>query len=170
MTNQEIEYLRENVKGRNVTELAELINKKFNTAFKSSHITYIKNKYNIRSGPIGRFKEGHTPLRYKPIGHERIKNGHVYVKVAEPSVYISKQRYVYEKYKGKIPEGYIVIFADRDKRNFDIDNLILVSKSEFLIMNENHLHYENAELTKTGTNIAKIIDKTNKISHKNLRN
>ena len=61
--------------------------------------------------------------------------------------------------------GHKVIFADGNKRNFDIDNLILVSDSEALIMNANKLRYENKELTKTGALIAKVIDKTNKITH-----
>lgn len=163
MTNEQIEYLKTIVQGRNVTEITKMINSKFNTTLKKSHISYIKNKYNIRSGPIGTFEKGHAPLRYKPIGHERIKNGHIYVKVAEPSEYISKQRYIYEKEYGKIPDGYIVIFKDRNRRNFDLDNLMLVSKSEFLIMNDNHLYKENVELTETGVLIAKVIDKTNKL-------
>lgn len=59
--------------------------------------------------------------------------------------------------------GYKVIFADKNKRNFDPDNLILVTDSESLIMNTNKLIYEDAELTKTGSLIAKVIDKTNKL-------
>lgn len=59
--------------------------------------------------------------------------------------------------------GHKVIFADRNKRNFDLDNLILVTDSEALIMNTNKLIYEDAELTKTGTLVAKVIDKTNKL-------
>ncbi len=163
MTNEQIEYLKTIVKGKNIKEIAELLNDKFNTQFSKSHIAYKKNKYNIRSGPIATFEKGHIPLRYKPIGHERVKNGHIYIKIAEPSVYISKQRYIYEKAYGKIPKGYVVIFKDRNKRNFDLENLMLVSQSEFLIMNDNHLYKENAELTEVGTLIAKIIDKTNKL-------
>lgn len=163
MTNEQIEYLKNIVRGKSVKEISELLNNKFHTQFSKSHIAYIKNKYNIRSGPIATFEKGHTPLRYKPIGHERIKNGHVYIKVAEPSVYISKQRYIYEKAHGKIPKGYVVIFKDRDKRNFDLENLMLVSQSEFLIMNDNHLYKDESELTETGVLIAKIIDRTNKL-------
>lgn len=60
--------------------------------------------------------------------------------------------------------GHKVIFADQDKRNFDIDNLILVTDSEALIMNTNKLIYKDAELTKTASIVAKIIDKTNKLN------
>ena len=48
--------------------------------------------------------------------------------------------------------------------NFDIDNLIAVSKSEMLILNNNNLRFEDKELTKVGVNIAKVIDKAKKVS------
>ena len=166
MTNEQIEYLKTIVKGRSVKEIQELLKKKFDTEFTKSHIAYIKNKYDIRSGPLGRFEKGHTPLRYAPIGSERIKNGHVVVKVAEPSIWKPKQRVVYEKHYGDIPAGHRVIFADGNKRNFDKDNLILVTEAESLIMSTNGLLYENAELTKTGSIIAKVIDRTNKVKKK----
>lgn len=65
---------------------------------------------------------------------------------------------------GNIPTGYKVIFADKNTRNFEPDNLILVSDAEALIMNTKKLIYEDATLTKSGALIAKIIDKTNKLS------
>lgn len=81
-------------------------------------------------------------------------------------MWIEKHRYIYEQQTHKkVPKGYKVIFADKDKRNFDLDNLILITDSEALIMNTKNLIYENAELTKTGSLIAKVIDKTNKLKH-----
>ena len=44
--------------------------------------------------------------------------------------------------------------------NFDIDNLILVSKAEMLILNKNKLIFEDKDFTKVGVNIAKLINKT----------
>ena len=55
------------------------------------------------------------------------------------------------------------MFADKNKLNLDIDNLILVSKSEDLIMNTNKLIFQDQELTKTGHLIAKVISKTNNL-------
>ena len=69
---------------------------------------------------------------------------------------------VWEQNNGPIPDGYVVIFADRDKSNFDINNLVLVSRSELLVMNRNNLILDDRELTKTGVMLAKVIDKTNK--------
>ena len=55
------------------------------------------------------------------------------------------------------------MFADRNVRNFNIDNLILVSRAEMLIMNNNKLIYEDKELTKVGVNIAKVLAKVSDI-------
>ena len=63
---------------------------------------------------------------------------------------------------GNIPTGYKVIFADKNKRNFDIENLLLVSDNQALIMNTKNLRFENIELTKTGVLVAKLIEQTNK--------
>lgn len=56
--------------------------------------------------------------------------------------------------------SYVV---DGNKLNVDPKNLILVTDSEELIMNRNKLRYKEAELTKTGSLIAKVIDKTHKV-------
>jgi hypothetical protein len=104
------------------------------------------------------------PPQYRPVGSERInKDGYVEIKVADPRTWKLKQRYIYEQHYGEIPKGYYVIFADQDKRNFDIDNLIAVSRSEMLILNNNKLIYEDKELTKAGVNIAKILSKASKL-------
>lgn len=65
---------------------------------------------------------------------------------------------IWEKYHHqKVPNGYNIIFADGDKRNFNIDNLILVSNSELLKMNQHHFIFKgNGDLTKTGLNIVKL--------------
>ena len=47
-------------------------------------------------------------------------------------------------------------------RNFDLNNLIVVSDAEELIMNRNNLFKEDTELTKAGVAVAKLLDKVNK--------
>jgi hypothetical protein len=39
-------------------------------------------------------------------------------------------RYVWEKYNGEIPEGYVIHHKDRNKRNYDISNLELKKVSD----------------------------------------
>ena len=82
--------------------------------------------------------------------------------------WMPKQQVIYEKEHGPIPSKHKVIFADGNRFNFDINNLILVSNSEELIMNRNSLRFDDKELTKTGSIIAKVMDKTNKVKNERL--
>lgn len=113
------------------------------------------------------FKKGDIPPNCRPIGSERIDNrdGGILVKVQEGHLqknWMPKSRYIYEQAYGKIPKGHKVIFADGNNRNFELDNLVLVSNSEELIMNRNKLFSKNAEFTKIGVGIANVLDKVNK--------
>lgn len=151
-------WLKENASGTRNEKLTEMFNKHFNMNVTIGQIKKFKNFHHISSG----FKSCSLP-----IGSEREgKKGYILVKIAQPNVWLEKQRYIYESMYGSIPSGHRVIFADNNKRNFDINNLILVSDAEALIMNTRKLRYDNADLTKTGAIIAKIIDKTNKLQHK----
>ena len=104
------------------------------------------------------FKKGAIPPNQVPVGTESLtKGGYIKVKIADPNKWELKHRYIYEKHYGKIPKGCRVIFADKDIYNFDIDNLILVSRKELLKLNQYDLIKEDKELTKTGINVAKLI-------------
>ena len=182
-TDEEKEYLASIVKGKTYKELLELMNEKFEYEFSSQQIESALRRYNLKTGNTGQFKKyqepwnkglkgymganktsfkkGTIPPNYKPVGTERFaKDGYIEVKVKDPNVWELKHRYIYEKYHGKIPNGYNVIFADKNISNFDIDNLILVSKAEMLILNKNKLIFEDKDFTKVGVNIAKLINKT----------
>ena len=51
------------------------------------------------------------------------------------------------------------MFADRNKQNFEIDNLILVSSRQLQMMNNKKLIQDDADLTKTGLVIANVLIK-----------
>jgi len=60
-----------------------------------------------------------------------------------------------------------VIFADGNKANFNISNLLLVSDAELGTMNKNGLIYKGFEEgTKCGLTIAKIMIRRTKLSEK----
>lgn len=191
---EEEKFLIDNVKGITLKQLTEIFNKQFNLSLSESSIANRKNKLGLSSGISGgqfqkghntwnkgikgymganktSFKKGNIPHNHRTVGSERIsKNGYIEIKVAEPNKWELKHRYIYEKEHGKIPEGYNVMFADKNKLNLDIDNLILVSKSEDLIMNQNKLIFKDQELTKTGHLIAKVISKTNNLKKGDVSN
>ena len=112
------------------------------------------------------FKKGNIPFNRREIGSERYnERDGILIKVQDGHLqnnWMPKSRYIYEQAHGKIPEGHKVIFADGNNRNLDLDNLVLVSSAEELIMNRNKLFKKNAELTKTGALIAKVINSKNK--------
>ena len=186
-TDEEKEYLASIVKGNTYKEITRQMNDKFEYKFSEEQIKGMMHRNKLTTGTGGYFKKGSTPWNkglkgymganktsFKkgtippnqvPIGTESItKGGYIKVKVGEPNKWKLKQRYIYEQHYGEIPNNYNVIFADKNIRNFDINNLVLVSKAEMLILNNNKLIFEDKELTKVGVNIAKVIDKAKKRS------
>ena len=184
-TDEEKEYLALIVKGSTYKEITKKMNDKFEYNFSEEQVKGMMYRNKLTTGTGGYFKKGSTPWNkglkgymganktsFKkgtippnqvPIGTESItKGGYIKVKVGEPNKWKLKQRYIYEQHYGEIPNNYNIIFADGNIMNFDIDNLIAVSKSEMLILNNNNLRFEDKELTKVGVNIAKVIDKAKK--------
>ena len=181
-TDAEKKNIAEITYGRHYKEILELMNKKFNDRFDYGQIKNAVKRYGLKTGFTGKyekgnvpfnkgtkglmkanissFKKGHIPGNKRPVGSERIdSDGYTLIKVSEPSTWKLKHRLIYEKYKGEIPKGYQVIFADKDMQNFDIENLILVSKSELLKLNREKLIFKDRESTKAGLNIVKITEK-----------
>ena len=167
ITAKEIAYFRRNNK----------LNSGLTGQFKKGNIAHNKGKKqieymsqeSIERTKKTRFKKGNKPKNYRPVGSERItKDGYIEVKVSDPNKWETKNKIIYKQYFGDIPEGHKVIYADGNKLNNDINNLILVSNNEELIMNRHRLRTEDIELTKTGYLIAKVIDKTNMVKNERL--
>lgn len=187
-TDEMKQFILDNYKGRYNQELADLFNQKFNTNITSRTIKSYKANNKLNSGLTGKFRKGQTPHNkgkkmpkevyekvkhtmfakgnvppnHRPVGSERIsKDGYIEVKVAEPNKWRLKQRVVYEETKGKIPEGCPIIFLDGNKRNFDIDNLRCITRSELLYLKCNGLNNSN-EITETGILMARLDRAKNK--------
>lgn len=112
------------------------------------------------------FKKGGVSLNHREVGSERITVDGIHeIKVAEPNVWKQKHRLIYESVYGEIPKKHKVIFADGNRDNLDISNLLLVSNAEELIMNRRHLITSDIELTKSGVNVAKLILKTAEVKN-----
>lgn len=164
-TEEENEFLKNNIKGRSAIELISMFNDKFGRSITKNQLTSYKRKTGITSGIDSRFKEGQISPTHKPIGYEHTTtDGMTYIKVGEPSVWERKQLYLYKKYKGVPPKGYDVVFADGDRTNFDLDNLILVSKQEKLIMGKKGMFSKDGEITKLGVLVADLVLKNHKLS------
>lgn len=116
------------------------------------------------------FKKGNIPPNHREIGSERLDtDGYILVKIQDGKGHknwVLKHRLVWKSMYGDIPPGYKIMFADGNKQNCDIKNLILVSDAEELIMNQNRFVKDNADLTRVGLNIARVIDRVNKRKEK----
>ena len=187
-SDKEKEYLKEITPGHHYAEIVELMNKKFDREFTDELVKNAIGRYKLNTGFNGRFKKGNVPankgqkgvcakgaekgwfkkgqvsINHKPVGSERTDlDGYTLIKVAEPNKWQLKHRVIYEKAYGPIPPNMAVIFLDRNKRNFNINNLALVSREELAIINKNNFIKENAALSRAGVNVAKIKNKINKL-------
>jgi hypothetical protein len=170
-TTEEIRFVKNNIRGRPYTEMVKLFNERFRLRITLKQMETLLYKHGLRNG-IGSFRPGHVPANkgktrpsrqgnYKPVGSERIDAGYIVVKVSDRKYqphknWRRKHTVIWEKANGKIPRGHAVLFADGNKRNFDLDNLLLVSRSELAVMNHCGLVSDNGDLTLAGKTIADI--------------
>jgi hypothetical protein len=180
-TKEQAEFIKKHAFGRTTQELTNLLNDHFGLTLKASQIKSYKGNHKINNGVDNKFKPGHTPVNkgkkgggweptqfkkgsiphnYLMVGSERV-NGDDYIdiKISETNTWKAKHIIIWEKHNGPVPKNHAVIFGDKNKRNFDINNLILVSRKQLLTLNINKLIQDDAELTKTGVIIADIYHK-----------
>lgn len=93
----------------------------------------------------GSFKRGQVPPNRKPLWSERVdsKDGYIWIKVPEedpytgfPTRYKLKHVWIYEQKHGPVPKGYVVIFKDQNKRNFDPENLEAIKRADLARLNQ----------------------------------
>jgi hypothetical protein len=64
---------------------------------------------------------------------------------------------VYRKEVGDIPNGHVIMFADGNRLNVSVDNLIPVTRSQLAIINKFKLNGKSKEITEAGVKVADII-------------
>lgn len=92
------------------------------------------------------FKKGLVPHNYKPVGTETIRDGYTYIKVSEKKWEL-KHVFLFKSNIGEIPKGYNVIFKDKNKENFELSNLLLISDAELMALNTIHNYPEELKST-----------------------
>lgn len=185
-TEEEKDYLREIAPGRSREEMIRLMRERFDypftvsqivnacqryqikngrqTTFKKGHATWNKGKKGYIGANATSFKKGNIPHNHRPIGSERIDvEGYHLIKISEPNVWQYKHILIWEEVNGPLPGGHVVLFADGNKENFDLENLVLVNRRELLVLNQHQLITEDTDLTKTGLNVAKLMIQTQKM-------
>lgn len=174
-----LDFIFNNYKGTGPKNMAELLNEKFGTRYTHGQLKAFYSNRKLNSGVTGQFKKGHiphnkgkkgggwkptqfkkghVPHNYKPVGSERVNSeGYIDVKIADPNRWKAKHVLIWEKHHGrKKPDGHAIIFADGNNRNFDINNLILVTRRELLLLNRQGLIKKDTDLTKAAVNLVKL--------------
>ena len=160
---EEVEYFKEIIRGNHYRDIAEMMTKKFGYKFKVDQLRKKAKLLGIKTGLVGSFQKGHL-TNSSEIGSESIdRDGYVIVKIAHPNIWEYKHKLIWENANGKMPADHKLLFADKNKLNVCLDNIILVSKRELLVMNQYNLLHENKELTMTGLNIARLILKISEL-------
>ena len=110
------------------------------------------------------FTKGHLPAQTDPIGTEKLLgDGYVWVKVDNKSKvpkrinWIQKHVLLWEQANGPVPEGHCVIFLDGDRSHIELSNLELIDRKTLAVLNKKGLLRKDADLSKTGIQIAKLI-------------
>jgi hypothetical protein len=159
-TPDEVKFLKENIAGRCYAELTKLFNEHFGLTLVEKQIYNLCFRYKFENGK----KIGPQGLL---IGSESIsKKGTILVKVRESpkggKVLKYKERWrekhalIWENVHGPIPEGHAILFADKNKSNLNLDNLLLVSYAERAILNMFGLISSDPELTKASLLVARL--------------
>lgn len=135
-TEEQEEWLRQNVSKYDSKDLAHEFNKTFQADVDS---VSVRNHCQVKGIRIGRSAhKGYRYYRNAPIGTEFINHrGEVFVKVSDEKRahgycglnWKLKSHLVWEQHHGKVPEGHGIVYLDGNRANCDISNLECVSNS-----------------------------------------
>jgi hypothetical protein len=147
-TPEEVQFIKDNLSRYSYAKMTDLFNGHFGSSITHNQIKCIIRRNN--------FHNDHNWLKCKIGTERRSPTGYVIVKIDHSNGWRLKNRLIWEKANGPIPKGHCVIFADRNKLNFDLDNLLLVNYRELLVMSHQGLIFSDNDLTKAGKTIADI--------------
>lgn len=181
------EFIAEHYVGVGHQGMADLLNEAFCTSYTKEQMKAYYARFKLDSGLRGYFQKGHEPANkgkkgisypgmeatqfkkgnkaanWVPIGTERVNaDGYVEVKVDDGKKqknWKGKHIVLWEAVHGPVPKGYVVIFGDGNNRNFELNNILPVTRAQLVRLNQKNLIQNDVELTKTGIIIADIYNK-----------
>lgn len=143
------------------------------TEFKRGHTTWNKGMRGLTFGGRSaetRFKPGSKPQTWRPIGSDRIMDGYMQRKISDTGYtagdYAMVHHLVWRMHGNTIPDGHVLVFRDRDRRNVDINNLELIHRSELMRRNTVHnLPRELKEVVDLKRGLTRRINKLEALHH-----
>jgi len=187
-----VEFLLEFIPGHTEAEIRQAFDERFGIVLTEANIGNFKYRYKVKSGTHGgrfqkgqkahnkgkkmppeiyerckgtMFKAGQPPVNYRPVGSERIDSeGYTMVKVADPKSWRLKQRVLYEQYHGvKLEKSDVVLFLDGNRQNFEISNLVKMTRAELVRYNQDHFYGDDLDINKCAVGIAKLKTKVGEL-------
>lgn len=110
----------------------------------------------------GSFKKGHA-ISAKAIGSTRTDSkGYKQIKIGNPRKWVSYAKYVYEKHFNiKLQEDEVLLFKDGDRTNFNIENLVKMTRNEMLFLSSQFdFKHQPEQVKDTAILLAKLEMKT----------
>jgi len=158
-----VQFIENNRLKHNINKLCEMIYKKFDKEItpKTLRKYFYRHNLTYKKQLCRRWNATNS----KPIGTESEpdQNGLVRIKINEKQ-WVYKQRYIYEQHYGKIPKGYKVVFLNGDKTDYSIENLAIAPNKDVLFVYGQELNSKDAEVTKLGLQVARLINKTKELN------
>lgn len=121
------------------------------------------------------YKKGQKPQNELPLGTiTKTTNGYVIRKKAMEGSFEDRWEYmhrvVWEEHHGPVPDGSMIIFKDGNKENYDISNLMLISRSITGAMAKaGYYAITDPELKEAAAKVAELKVKTNKIKRRGTK-
>lgn len=113
--------------------------------FRAGHVPWNKGTHWKAGGRSAetRFKKGQKPHSWQPVGAERVtRDGILQRKVTDTGYPPRDWRPVHvlhwERYRGPVPDGYILVFKNGNRRDIRIANLELITRAENMRRNSIH--------------------------------
>ncbi|QFR66450.1 HNH endonuclease signature motif containing protein [Furfurilactobacillus rossiae] len=147
-TKDESQFIYDNYKGRTLVELKDEFIKQFGRIPNVTSLRSFKSRHGLSSGL----------LEYRlPVGTDKLhKDGYVWTKVDDRRRWVHKQRVVWERVNGPIPRGMMIVFADGDRTNCELNNLILVSSRAMGSINYYKRITSNPDVTRAGIALSRL--------------
>lgn len=147
---EEIRFLRGIASGRRWAEVIRMFNERFSAPISQKHIRRLARE--------GWLKNDFRVNKVRHVGDSKIdRKGYELVKTGpNKSDWKYKHVMIWEAANGKAPKGHCVIFADGNRQNFALENLLLVSRAEAAHMNKCGLRSADPDVTRLGLAMAKM--------------
>lgn len=145
---------------KTIDELLKIANKDYNITKKQLASYLSKRQIQYKNYNKNKVREMGLDV---PIGTEYVKpDGMTLVKISK-NKWDYKQRIIYSKYHNvKLTSDDYIIFLDQNRNNFNIDNLVKVTRHESAILANQQLFSKKPNVTETGIQVAKLMIKLKK--------